>query len=347
MLARDSSDESQRLAALDSYGILDTLPEQAFDDLTALAASICDTPISLVSLIDESRQWFKSKQGLDVAETPREHAFCTCAILQPDVFVVADTLRDERFATNPLVTGEPRIRFYAGAPLITPAGHALGTICVIDRRPRALTDERKRALLALSRQVVAQFELRKSHDELRRVNRDLQRTIDKQKLIEAHLRDRERQFRSLVEYSLDAILLTSPSGDIIHANPSATRMFDRTEEDICRVGRPGLVDVSDPRLAAFLADREQDGHARGELRMLRQNGETFPAEVSSQTFVDETGQRRTSLFIRDLTDRRLAERALYESDRSYRELFEQANDIVYQADENTARSRWSMRLPPD
>ncbi|HYL65435.1 MAG TPA: GAF domain-containing protein [Candidatus Methylomirabilis sp.] len=151
-----------RVAALQKYAILDTEPEQAFDDLVLMASFICNTPIALISLVDEDRQWFKSKVGLSISETPREIAFCATAIRQPDVFVVPDTLSDERFRNNPLVTSEPHIRFYAGAPLITEEGYALGTICVIDRTPREFSPGQRAALEALSRLVLAQLEFRRN-----------------------------------------------------------------------------------------------------------------------------------------------------------------------------------------
>jgi PAS domain S-box-containing protein len=153
-------DEAERLQALRGYGILDTLPEQAYDDLTHLASQICGTPIALITLIDAERQWFKSRVGLDVPETHRDIAVCAHAIHETEVFVVPDALEDERFADNSAMR-ELHIRFYAGAPLITPAGHALGTICVMDREPRQLDDAQIDALKALARQTMAQMELRR------------------------------------------------------------------------------------------------------------------------------------------------------------------------------------------
>lgn len=154
--------EAARLASLQRYAILDTEPEQAFDDFVLLASFICKAPIALISLVDENRQWFKSKVGLSVSETPREIAFCSIAIQQSDVFVVPDTLNDDRFRDNPLVVSEPNIRFYAGAPLVNDDGHALGTICVIDQAPRDFGRNQEEALRVLSRLVLAQLELRRN-----------------------------------------------------------------------------------------------------------------------------------------------------------------------------------------
>ena len=154
--------ESARIAALQKYAILDTEPERAFDDLVLLASFICSAPIALISLVDQDRQWFKSKLGVTISETPREIAFCATAIRQTDLFVVPDTLNDERFRNNPLVTSEPNIRFYAGAPLINEEGFALGTICVIDRTPREFGSGQQAALKALSRLVLLQMEFRRN-----------------------------------------------------------------------------------------------------------------------------------------------------------------------------------------
>jgi GAF domain-containing protein len=162
MVTPKPANEEARLVALDKYAILDTDPEQSFDDLTLLASFVCKTPIALISLIDEDRQWFKSRVGLQSAETTRDIAFCSTAIMQPDVFVVPDALADERFRDNPLVVSDPHIRFYAGAPLINEDGYALGTLCVVDRAPRELAPEEREALKALSRLVLAQLEFRRN-----------------------------------------------------------------------------------------------------------------------------------------------------------------------------------------
>src|SRR4030095_9055283 len=158
--------EKARLQALHRYKILDTDPEKAFDDLTLLASQICETPVTLITLIDSNRRWFKSKVGVSVSETPREISFCATAIQQPDLFVVPDASKDPRFSANPFVASDPKIRFYAGAPSTSRRGRRLGTLCVVDVVPRQLTSDQENALLALSRQVQAQFELRKNLIEL-------------------------------------------------------------------------------------------------------------------------------------------------------------------------------------
>ena len=161
--------EEARIAAVKALNVLDTEPESAFDDAVNLAAVICGTPISLITLLDGKRQWFKAKIGLTVSETPQEQAFCAHAIRGRDIFIVPNALNDSRFQNNPLVTGDPHIRFYAGIPLCTPEGHALGTLCVIDTIPRELNAQQKTALAMLSRQVFGHLRLRNQLKGLRQV----------------------------------------------------------------------------------------------------------------------------------------------------------------------------------
>lgn len=168
-------DENERLAELKSYHILDTPPEADFDEITKLASVICETPISLITLVDADRQWFKSNVGLDLAETTRDIAFCSYALHQDELMVVPDAAQDDRFRNNPLVTRNPDIRFYAGMPLVTRAGHALGTLCVLDTVPRQITEQQKVALKVLGRQVIKLLELR-------------QRNLQLQKLAEVNVR---------------------------------------------------------------------------------------------------------------------------------------------------------------
>jgi GAF domain-containing protein len=168
MTAPAPKNEQERRASLASYAILDTDPEPSFDDLTLLASFICKTPIALITLVDEHRQWFKSRVGMSAEETSRDIAFCSHAILQDEMFIVPDALKDERFRDNPLVGGEPHIRFYAGLPLINDEGYALGTLCVIDKTPRDLSSTETEALRALGRLVLGQMDLRRNLVSLKR-----------------------------------------------------------------------------------------------------------------------------------------------------------------------------------
>jgi len=255
--------EPERLEELRSLGILDSLPEMTYDALTRLASHICDAPIALVSLIDEDRQWFKSRIGLDVAETSRDLAFCAHAILEPDsVFEVADATLDERFADNPLVTEDPSIRFYAGAPIVTRAGNALGTLCVIDRVPRTLSDVQRRALADLSIQVMSLLELRRTVAELE----------SKHQQLEEVMRLRET-FLATVSHELRTPLSAVVGYVEILADPTCEIDDDDRREILATVGRQAgdVASLVEDLLVAAKAES-------GELRV-----QNVPVDLVAQT----------------------------------------------------------------
>ena len=189
MNCNEFHDSRERLSSLRRLGILDTPAEPAYDDLAHLAAIVCNAPIALISLVDEDRQWFKARVGLTVEETPRSVSFCSHAIAEGRLFVVRDTHEDARFRENPLVTGDPLIRFYAGMPVVGPAGLPIGTLCVIDREPRELTWEQEVTLRVLSRQVEAQFKIRQQVLDLQAAHVKRTRSV-------LLLRDRQQQLRA-------------------------------------------------------------------------------------------------------------------------------------------------------
>lgn len=206
--------ESRRLKALKEYSILDTLPEEEYDDITKLASKICETSISTISLIDEKRQWFKSKVGLNTNETSRNDSFCAHAIIEPDkIFTVKDSRLDSRFSDNPLVVGEPHVIFYTGVPLVSPEGLPLGTLCVIDDKPKELNEEQLIALQALSNQVVSLFELRKSKMLLEKFSKDLEtRNIELEKFAHVAAHDIKSPLNNIS--SLTEILISQYSENL-------------------------------------------------------------------------------------------------------------------------------------
>ncbi|WP_418317115.1 adenylate/guanylate cyclase domain-containing protein [Piscinibacter sakaiensis] len=256
-------DEQERLDELHRFEILDTLAESEYDDLVFLASKICGTPIALVSLVDENRQYFKARVGLAASETPRDVAFCAHAILKPELMVVNDAAADERFADNPLVKSDPNIRFYAGTPLITPAGHAMGTLCVIDRVPRTLDDGQREALRALGRQVEALLSLRRAKAEAERLLMSL---------FPKPVADRLRadpQATIVEEYPEASIMLCSvddfwevvggrPPSEIIELLNEVFSLFDRLAE---QAGVQKIKTISNAYLAACGLPEPRADHA--------------------------------------------------------------------------------------
>jgi adenylate cyclase len=227
MKAPIPADEDARIEELRQFHVLDTAAEREYDDLVFLASQICGTPIALISLVDSQRQYFKSRLGLEATETPRDVAFCAHAILQRNVMVVPDATADTRFADNPLVTADPNIRFYAGAPLVTPAGHAMGTLCVIDRKPHEMQDSQHAALEALGRQVVALLLLRRAKEEAE------QSSLAKSNLLTSLRAEQERSERlllSLFPKSIAERLKNDPPTCIADVYAGVTILFTNVQD---------------------------------------------------------------------------------------------------------------------
>jgi PAS domain S-box-containing protein len=315
-------DEAERLKALARYKILDTEAERTFDDITLLASHVCRTPIALISLVDENRQWFKSKIGLIESETSRDVAFCAHGILEPDLFEVEDALADERFATNPLVTGNPKIRFYAGSPLVTPAGHALGMLCVMDQVSRELSPSEKAALKALSRQVVAQLELRCS--------------LAERKESEEALRESEERFRSYFELGQMGVAITSPVKGYVEVNDELCRILGYERSELLKKNWAELTHPDD--LAADVAQfnrvlaGEIDSYSRGK-RFIRKDGKVIDATVSVKCLRRADGSVGYFVaLLQDITERKHAEERLRQSEERMRAILESALDCIVTMD---------------
>ena len=216
------SDEQERLEALRSYNIIDTDPEPVFNDLAQLAAYVCGTPMAVVSLLDDERQWLKARVGIDLREVPREQTFCQYALRANDVFEIPDTLADARYASNPMVTGAPHIRFYVGTPLLTPEGYSLGTLCAFDTMPRSLSTDQREALRLLARQVMAHLELRRTRllldDERRKLEGVIRLAVRTDGLVPANSRPDifVKQEQRLVRISTADLLYVEALGDYVN-----------------------------------------------------------------------------------------------------------------------------------
>jgi PAS domain S-box-containing protein len=311
MKAPSLINESARLDALSQYKILDTAPEQAFDDLTRLATQICQTSIGLISLVDASRLWFKSRVGWEEAEIARDAGFCADAILQSELFIVRDALADERFATKPPVVSDQNIRFYAGAPLITAEGYRLGTLCVLDHRPRKLNPKQENVLRTLARQVMTQFELRRSSIYLARVNEELEREIAVRKQAEEHVAFQA----SLLDQVHNAVVAAGLDGKIIYWNKSAQNLYRWTANEV--IGK-SIFEVTVPQDSRGLArdmfaEMMKKGYWEGEFLVRRKDKSTFPVHLVNTVITDGEGHASGFVGISvDITERKRAEEALHQ-----------------------------------
>jgi diguanylate cyclase (GGDEF)-like protein len=303
LIAPLPANEDQRLKSLHAYGILDTASEQSFDDLASLAALICDAPIALISLVDRDRQWFKSHIGLEAESTPRNISFCAHAILTPDkVMEVNDARQDERFKSNPLVTGDPNIVFYAGAPLVAPTGEAIGTLCIADHKPRQLTDMQRICLAGLAAQAMSQLELRRNV-------MTLERTMDS---MSRYVNQLERQQRELKEES---------ATDVLTDLGNRRAFEERLATELTKGSRNGgVVALMILDVDFFKRYNDNFGHPAGD-QVLKQlaglmkqvcRSHDFPARVGGEEFaVVLPGTTRQSAFVIAERLRRSVQRAVW------------------------------------
>jgi PAS domain S-box-containing protein len=319
------SNESARLAALRALGVLDTPPEEAFDEIASLAASVCQTPIALISLVDQDRQWFKSRLGWTIEETPRDISFCGHAILEPDLFVVPDATADARFADSPLVTGDTAVRFYAGAPLVTPEGHALGALCVLDHCPRQLTAEQARTLRVLGRHASAFLNQRRSLAELTRITEEHRRA-------EEALREERNRLAVLLDHLPVMIYGLDASGRFCLWNRECERVLGYRRDEVLGASRPELYlrMYPDPAYRAWVAAQVATHRYRDlETSVTACDGSTricswsnFSAEVRIPGFsIWGVGI--------DVTERKRTEAALFESQQLMNSVLSQLPGLAY------------------
>lgn len=348
-MTQAAHDESARIDALLQYEILDTPAESGFDDITLLAAQLCDTPIAIITLLDEKRQWFKSHLGLEIRETPREIAFCAYTIIAKDVYVVEDAAQHPFFESNPMVTGDPHIRFYAGAPLITPEGHAVGTLSVIDRIPRTLDTAQLHALQALSRNVVRLFELRRNikklactieerdraEHALKHANHELERKVAERTgmlMDEMRSRIRERDVAdALINSSPGIFYVFDQQGKFLRWNRNFLIVTGYSEEEVRRMHPLDFFATEEEK--RLIRDRiemtlSNDSTILTEANLLTRQGTRIPY-LFSGTHIKIEGIDCVSGMGVDITGRKQFEASLFEAQERYRQLVELSPNAVF------------------
>jgi diguanylate cyclase (GGDEF)-like protein/PAS domain S-box-containing protein len=316
-------DEGKRQDALLSYDILDTAAEEAFDDLVKLASQICGTPISTVTLIDQQRQWFKAKIGIEATETARDVSFCGHAITHPGIFVVPDATKDERFAGNPLVLGDPHIRFYAGMPLESESGENIGTLCVIDRVPKHLTVSQEEALRILAKQAMAQIELRKKM-------RLLNKAMADQRATEMSLQNSEERFRLFMDSGPLAVSIKDAQGRLVYYNIPYAKRFGITQQQW--LGKDDF-ELWPEDLAQEIRTLDL-GVLAGSQTVVTERAVPVPGGELSywRSFkfpvVDASGTRYVAGIGLDITQERTAAELVKESEERFRDLFDTMQEMV-------------------
>ena len=311
------SNEEKRSEALHAYNILDTPPEKAFDDLTALVAEICETPIAIISLLDGERHWFKSKVGIDLEETPEEISFCQYVVSECEVLNIPDTEKDERFKNNPYVVNEPRVRFYCGAPLKTDRGEILGALCVLDQSPRKLTDKQIFALRILSNQVVTQLEVRRQFQLQQETLNKLQSQSD------------------LLDLAQDAILVRDLEHRVQYWNKGATQLYGWTEEEAIGQLVTDLIYQDQDEFLAVAKKVAELGEWSNEITQFTKDGRQLLVEGRWSMVRDDNGNPSSILSINtNITEKRESERVI-----------EDSQNLIQMASRISKMGAWSVEIP--
>ena len=296
------AEEEKRLTVLHGYGILDTPADADYDALTKLAAYICGSPIALISLVDDHRQWFLSKQGMETGQTPKNISFCRYTIQRDEVFEVTDALLDERFNGNPLVTGPPHIRHYCGAPLVTAEGYRLGSLCVIDRKPKKLDDAQKAALQTLAGEVVMRLELKRQQQQLQWQKQQAEYN--------------QKRFGLLFDHSRSYLYTHTLSGAILTANPAAVQalQYDDPKQIIGRNVADFLVMENPQAFADYLRQMKEDGTGSGTVRVRTGSGEERYWQFSNVLCEDPAYPPFVICSAYDVTDKQVARQVLLQAE---------------------------------
>jgi PAS domain S-box-containing protein len=303
--------EEARLATLRSFHIVDSPPETQFDDLAALAAYICEAPISLISFVDEERQWFKAAFGMRGSGSARNDSFCAHAIHDTDLLVVSDATKDERFANNPFVLGYPGIRYYLGAPLIAPNGSILGTLCVIDNKPREVTKDQSKALTVLSRQVMALLESREQAVQMARSKDALLNILEDERRAQAakaQSEERIAQQAALLDETRDAIIVRDLKGVILFWNKGAAKMYGWESAEVVGQDLDGFLYADKTKFQLIQDLTIENGQWSGELQHLTRDKTPLTVEVRWTLIRDAEGNPKSTLSINtDITEKKRIE----------------------------------------
>lgn len=349
MTAPSPTHEAARLKALRELCILDTLPEGEFDEITTLAAEICETPIAFITLVDENRVWAKSRVGVETQEIPREATFCAAAICGKTLFVVQDTEQDERFSGKRMMGVDPRVRFYAGAPLLTPEGEALGTLCVVDLEPRVLTEMQTRSLEVLGRQVMRQMRSRQQVLVLQQKEARLRAMFEQQNEAELSRRASEERFREMADnireifYNYDVL-----NGKLLYANRAYETLWGLPMATVYDNPMAYLeaVRLEDKRIAEqALEDQLAGKETNAEFRIIRPDGEERWVHEHAVPVRDAQGRvERIVGTMKDITERKRAYEKILESEERFRLLSRATDEVIWDWNQETGIHWWNDRF---